>query len=99
MTITEKQVEAGQAVYSKAMLSIYDWFVLGFSNRLIWRCPSTHILALYNQHVTTLHLRRECNPFDLKAQEGVILGSGRHGIHPSLARSLSFTIQGVALAA
>ena len=56
MTITEKQVEAGQAVYSKAMLSIYDWFVLGFSNRLIWRCHSTHILALYNQHVTANHL-------------------------------------------
>ena len=56
MTITEKQVEAGQAVYSKPMLAIYDWFVLGFSNRLIWRCPSKHILALYDRHVTANHL-------------------------------------------
>lgn len=56
MTITEEQVEAGQAVYSKSMLGIYDWFVLGFSNRLVWRCPSKHILALYDRHVTANHL-------------------------------------------
>jgi hypothetical protein len=56
MTITAKQVEAGQAVYSKTMLAIYDLFVLGFSNRLIWRCPSHHILALYDRHVTANHL-------------------------------------------
>jgi hypothetical protein len=45
MTITDRQVEAGQAVYSKAMLSIYDWLVLRFSNRLVWRCPSKNIRA------------------------------------------------------
>ena len=56
MTITEKQVEAGQAVYSTSMLSIYDWLVLRFSNRLIWKCPSKHIRALYDQHVTANHL-------------------------------------------
>lgn len=56
MTITEQQVEAGQAIYSKSMLGIYDWFVLGFSNRLIWRCPSKHISALYDRHVTANHL-------------------------------------------
>lgn len=55
-TITDEQVEAGQAVYTKAMLKVYDLFVLGFSNRLIWRCPSKHILALYNRHVTSNHL-------------------------------------------
>jgi 2-polyprenyl-3-methyl-5-hydroxy-6-metoxy-1,4-benzoquinol methylase len=56
MTITEQQVEAGQAVYSKSMLAIYDWFVLGFSNRLIWRCPSKQIRARYDRHVTANHL-------------------------------------------
>jgi len=56
MTITEKQVEAGQAIYSKSMLSIYDWLVLRFSNRLIWKCPSKHIRALYDRHVTANHL-------------------------------------------
>jgi len=56
MTITEKQVEAGQAVYSKSMLAIYDWLVLRFSNRLIWKCSSKHIRALYDRHVTANHL-------------------------------------------
>lgn len=56
MAITEKQVEAGQAVYSKSMLSIYDWLVLRVSNRLIWKCPSKRILALYDRHVTGNHL-------------------------------------------
>jgi hypothetical protein len=56
MTITDQQVEAGQAVYSKSMLAIYDWLVLRFSNRLIWKCPSKNILALYDRHVTANHL-------------------------------------------
>jgi hypothetical protein len=56
MTITAKQVEAGQAVYSKSMLAVYDWLVLRFSNRLIWKCPSKHICALYDRHVTANHL-------------------------------------------
>jgi len=55
-TITQEQVQAGQAVYTKSMLKVYDLFVLGFSNRLIWRCPSRHILALYNRSVTSNHL-------------------------------------------
>ena len=56
MTITPQQVEAGQAVYTPTMLAVYDWFVLGFSNRFIWRCPSTHLLSLYNQYVTSNHV-------------------------------------------
>ncbi|HEU4683114.1 MAG TPA: class I SAM-dependent methyltransferase [Nitrospira sp.] len=56
MTMTEKQVQAGQAVYSRSMLAIYDWLVLRFSNRLIWKCPSRQILALYDRHVTANHL-------------------------------------------
>lgn len=56
MTITEQQIEAGHAVYSKSMLPIYDWLVLRFSNRLIWKCPSKHILALYDRLVTANHL-------------------------------------------
>lgn len=56
VTITEQEVKAGQAVYSKPILGIYDWFVLGFSNRLVWRCPSKHILSLYDRHVTANHL-------------------------------------------
>jgi len=56
MAISQEQVEAGQAVYTKSMLRLYDWLVLKFSNRLIWRCPSEHILGLYNRFVTANHL-------------------------------------------
>lgn len=54
--IIDKETAAGTAVYSKQVLSIYDLFVLGFSNKYAWRCPSQHILALYNQHVSGRHL-------------------------------------------
>src|SRR5215208_4168433 len=47
---------AGQAIYNPATLALYDIVVLGISNRLIWRCPTRHILQLYNQHATGNHL-------------------------------------------
>ncbi len=56
MTTTSQQVEAGQAVYTPTMLAVYDWFVLGFSNRLIWRCPSSHLLSHYHHMVASNHL-------------------------------------------
>ena len=56
MSVTQEQIEAGQAVYTKGVLFIYDVFVLGFSNRLLWKCPSQRIEQLYNRHVTTNHL-------------------------------------------
>ena len=54
--ITKQQVEAGQAVYTKLTLAIYDLWVLGISNRFIWKCPSSHLLELYNQHISGNHL-------------------------------------------
>ncbi len=38
------------------MLSVYDLYVLGLSNRFIWRCPTHKILDLYNRLVTDRHL-------------------------------------------
>jgi len=49
-------VVAGQAVYTPRMLSVYDLWVLGVSNRFIWRCPTPQLLAWYNRHVTDRHL-------------------------------------------
>jgi hypothetical protein len=49
-------IEAGQAVYSPLVLKVYDWFVLGFSNRLLWRCPSAHLRALYDRNVSARHI-------------------------------------------
>ncbi len=46
----------GFAVYTRGVLSIYDWWVLGISNRLIWKCPTSRLLALYDEHVSGNHL-------------------------------------------
>jgi hypothetical protein len=50
------EVAAGQAVYTQRTLSWYDFFVLGLSNRFIWKCPTPRLLAHFNRHVTTNHL-------------------------------------------
>ena len=53
---TTDAVEAGAAIYSKTLLSIYDLYVLGFSNKFVWRCPSRLILDFYNEHISGKHL-------------------------------------------
>lgn len=50
------EAEAGQAVYTKNVLSSYDVIVLGISNRYIWKCPSPLIEAHYNANVSSNHL-------------------------------------------
>jgi SAM-dependent methyltransferase len=47
---------AGAAVYSKALLAIYDLYVLGLSNSYIWRCKTRKLLDLYNKNVSDRHL-------------------------------------------
>ena len=47
---------AGASIYNQAVLRIYDWYVLGFSNRFVWRCPTPVLLDFYNQHVSANHL-------------------------------------------
>lgn len=49
-------VIAGQAVYTHRTLDLYDFLVLGISNTLIWKCPTRHLLDLYNRHVGIRHL-------------------------------------------
>ena len=56
MPITKKQIEAGQAVYTRRNLGLYDLFVLGLSNRFVWKCPTPRLVAHYNQYVTANHL-------------------------------------------
>jgi len=50
------EVEAGQRVYTPLTLRVYDLFVLGFSNRFVWRCPSSKMLERYDSHVGARHL-------------------------------------------
>jgi ubiquinone/menaquinone biosynthesis C-methylase UbiE len=44
------------AIYTGAVLSVYDYYVLGFSNTFVWQCPSRFILDFYNEYVSNRHL-------------------------------------------
>lgn len=46
----------GYAVYSRTSLAVYDFLVLGFSNRFLWRCASRHMVAHYERHLSASHL-------------------------------------------
>lgn len=47
---------AGQAVYTPWTLRAYDAFVLGFSNTVLWRCPTRELEALYARNATRRHM-------------------------------------------
>lgn len=49
-------VARGQRIYTPLVLRAYDLFVLGFSNRFVWHCPSATMLEHYNRHVGRRHL-------------------------------------------
>lgn len=54
--VIDDAVAAGAAIYSRPLLSIYDLYVLGFSNTFVWQCPSRLILDFYNEHISVKHL-------------------------------------------
>ena len=55
--ISADAVHAGQAAYKGWILTwVYDALVLGFSNHVLWKCPTAGLLDLYNANVTSNHL-------------------------------------------
>lgn len=52
----EEAVRRGQAVYTPLVLRVYDAWVLGFSNALVWRCPTSRLLEHYARHLSLRHL-------------------------------------------
>ena len=46
----------GQAVFSRPVLALYDWLVLGVTCNLIWRCSPARTLAFYGRHLSANHL-------------------------------------------
>jgi len=54
--MTELAIAPSAAVYSPRSLMMYDGFVLGLSNRLIWRCSTPRMLELYQRHVRGRHI-------------------------------------------
>lgn len=53
---TDHPAYAGQATYSAAFLRIYDPFVVRFSGRFVYRCPSGRIRRLYDRHAGARHV-------------------------------------------
>ena len=57
MNYKEKERTKGEAeVYSRFVLKIYDWYVLWYNCRFLWKCPAYYLLDLYNQYVSANHL-------------------------------------------
>lgn len=56
MKVTKEQVDAGHSAYSKRVLAVYDFAILGVSNSFIWKCPTKRLEENYNRHVTDNHL-------------------------------------------
>jgi ubiquinone/menaquinone biosynthesis C-methylase UbiE len=79
MKNTSIDTTAGAAIYSKPFLSVYDFYVLGFSNTFVWQCPSRLILAFYNGHISGKHL-------DVGVGTGYFLDKCQFPVpHPTLA--------------
>ena len=54
---TSLDTQAGAAVYSPWVLKLYDWWVLGVSNRWAWQCSTEDVLLpFYRKYVGTRHL-------------------------------------------
>lgn len=47
---------AGQAVYTPGFLRMYDTFVLRFNGGVLWRCPPSRLVQLYDDNVSSPHL-------------------------------------------
>lgn len=48
--------EATHRILTPLSLKFYDFFVLGFSSRLLWKCPSSALMDLYNRNSSENHL-------------------------------------------
>lgn len=53
---TSDAVWRGQVVYTPLILRVYDAWVLGFSNSLLWRCPTRRLLEHYARYLRPHHL-------------------------------------------
>jgi SAM-dependent methyltransferase len=47
---------AGQALYTRRVLRLYDAWVYGFNCPVLWRCPKARLVELYDAHAGARHL-------------------------------------------
>lgn len=53
----KKKISDSAKVYNMTTLKLYDWWVLGISNRFAWRCDTQkYLLPHFLQHVRCRHL-------------------------------------------
>jgi hypothetical protein len=56
MNNTKQILAKQQLFYTEKILNIYDFLVLGFLNRFVWKCPTQYMVNHYNKHISTNHL-------------------------------------------
>ncbi len=54
--VSPTAAKAALRIYIRPVLSLYDVFVHGFSNPLVWRCPTHLMIEMYNKLVSAKHL-------------------------------------------
>lgn len=47
---------AGQALYTRHVLAVYDAWVYGFNCPVLWRCPKGRLVELYDANIGARHL-------------------------------------------
>jgi SAM-dependent methyltransferase len=55
-TGVDEAVQAGQAVYTRLVLRVYDPVTFGFNFPVLWRCPKGNLQRLYDEHAGGRHL-------------------------------------------
>jgi len=56
MNASKDQTAAARAIYARWTLAFYDFGVINFSHRFVWKCPAQRLEEHYNAHVTANHL-------------------------------------------
>lgn len=46
----------GQSVYNNFTLSLYDFWVLGFSNHLLWKCKTSYLKKHFKTYLSSNHV-------------------------------------------
>ena len=93
----EIAIAKAHAIYTPAMLSIYDLLVHGLSNHVAWRCPTRRITELYRANLSANHLEAGVGTGyfldktgDARASRLVLLDINRHCLERAARRLARF---------
>jgi hypothetical protein len=90
-------IAKAHAIYTPAMLSIYDLLVHGLSNHVAWRCPTRRITDLYRANLSIDHLEAGVGTgyfldktSDTRVNRLVLLDINRHCLERAARRLARF---------